>query len=79
MSKVFELSALIHGKFRTDSDFAKHIGWPRQRLYKIVNGDKSPSLDEAIVMANGLEEPLETIANIFLRFKSPNCDDKEDA
>jgi len=74
LQKVFELSALIHGRFRTDSDFARHIGWPRQRLYKIVNGYKEPSLDEAIAIARGLEEPLERIANIFLRYKSPNGD-----
>lgn len=74
MGKVFELSALIHGKFRSDSDFARHIGWPRQRLYKIVNGLKDPSLDEAIIIAEGLEEPLDKIAQIFLRYKSPNGD-----
>lgn len=68
MGKVFELSALIHGKFRTDSDFAKELGWPRQRLYKIVNGIKSPSLDEAIEIAKALEEPLQEIADIFLRY-----------
>lgn len=74
MEKVFELSALIHGKFRSDSDFARSLGWTRQRLYKIVNGLKDPSLDEAIDIANGLEEPLDKIAQIFLRYKSPNGD-----
>ena len=74
MGKVFELSALIHGKFRSDSDFARNLGWTRQRLYKIVNGLKDPSLDEAIDIANGLEEPLDKIAQIFLRYKSPNGD-----
>ncbi len=72
MGKVFELSALIHGKFRTDADFAKALGWSRQRIYKIVNGLKDPSLDEAISIAKVLEEPLNEIANIFLRYKSPN-------
>ena len=74
MGKVFELSALIHGKFRSDSDFARSLGWTRQRLYKIVNGLKDPSLDEAIDIANGLEEPLDKIAQIFLRYKSLNGD-----
>lgn len=77
MGKVFELSALIHGKFRTDSEFARYIGWTRQKLYKIVNGQKDPTLEEAIVIARGLSVPLETIAQIFLRYKSPNCDNQE--
>ena len=77
MAKVFELSALIHGKFKTDSDFAKQLNWPRQRVYKIVNGLKDPSLDEGIEIAKCLEVPLEQIAEIFLRYKSPNGDRKE--
>lgn len=74
MGKVFALSALIHGKFKSDSEFAKAIGWTRQKLYKIVNGLKDPSLEEAIVMANGLEVSLSTIAEIFLQYKSPKGD-----
>lgn len=74
MEKVFGLCALIHGSFKNDADFARHIGWSRQKLYKIVNGQKSPSLDEAIQIATGLNVSLSTIADIFLQYKSPNGD-----
>ena len=74
MSKVFELSALIHGKFKTDSDFAKELNWPKQKVYKIVNGLKAPSLDEGIEISRCLGVSLEKIAEIFLRYKSPNGD-----
>lgn len=74
LSKVFELSALIHGKFKTDSDFAKELNWSKQKVYKIVNGLKEPSLDEGIAISRCLGVPLEKIAEIFLRYKSPNGD-----
>lgn len=77
MQKVFELSALIHGKFRSDSEFARHINWPRQKLYKIVNGIQDPSLDDAIVIANGLGERLDRIAEIFLCYKNLQMVTKE--
>ena len=74
MERVYELSSLIHGKFRNESEFARKINWPKQRVNKIVNGKMQPSLDDAIEIANALDEPLETIAQIFLRQKSPNGD-----
>ena len=77
MERVYELSSLIHGKFRSESEFARKINWPKQRVNKIVNGKMQPSLDDAIEIANALDEPLETIAKIFLRHKSPNGDFQE--
>lgn len=77
MGKVFELSALIHGKYRSDSDCARAMGWSRQRLYKIVYGLKSPSLDEAIMIAKALDVPLEKIADIFLNYNHQMVTDNE--
>ena len=72
MSKNFELNSLIHGQFKNQAAFADAIGWRRQRLNKIVNGDKQPSLDEVQTIAEGLSVPFMMIANFFLRSKSPN-------
>lgn len=66
MAKVMGLSGLIHGQFPSQAAFAEHIGWRRQRLNKIVNGEKEPSLDEVKVIADGLNVPFMMVANFFL-------------
>ena len=71
MSKCMELNALIHGQFRSQAAFADHIHWHRQRLNKIVNGEKQPSLDDVQEIANGLGVPFMMVANFFLTKKSP--------
>lgn len=71
-NKIMELSSLIHGQFRSQAAFSRHIGWSKQHLNKIVNGDKQPSLEEVQTIAEGLSVPFMMIANIFLRQKSPN-------
>lgn len=72
MERVYELSSLIHAKFRSESDFARAIGWTKQRVNKIVNGKMQPSLGDAIAMAQTLEVSLSKIAKIFLPNESPN-------
>lgn len=72
MAKILELNGLIHRKYENESQMADEMGWSRQRLNKITNGDKAPSLEEVESIANALGEPVITIVNIFLRFKSPN-------
>ena len=46
MAKILALNGLIHGKYESQAQLANVLGWPRQRLNKIVNGDKEPDLDE---------------------------------
>lgn len=72
MAKVRELCGLIHSEYDNESDFAKALGWPRQKLNKITTGKKEPDLDEVAQLSDCLHQPLETIAQIFLRYKSPN-------
>ena len=72
MAKILELNGLIHRKYENESQMADEMGWSRQRLNKITNGDKAPSLEEVESIANALGEPVITIVNIFLRFKSPS-------
>ena len=70
--KVDKLNELIYSKFKSQSAFSRHIGWPKQSLNKIVNGDKQPTLEEVQTIANGLEVPFMLVANFFLKSQSPN-------
>lgn len=74
MAKILALSGLIHSKFKYESNLADSMGWSRQRLNKITNGDKEPDLGEVRDIANALDEPFMTVAQIFLDLKSPNGD-----
>ena len=72
MAKVRELCGLIHGVYDHESDFAEKLGWSRQKLNKITNGITEPNLNDVAEIAEGLGQPLNYIADIFLRYKSPN-------
>lgn len=70
--KVRQLRSLIYGNYDTEADFARAIGWERQKLSKITNGVKVPDIDELNQLARGLDRPIEEIVNIFLLKMSPN-------
>lgn len=67
MAKVMGLNGLIHEKFPNQARFAEAIGWHRQRINKIVNGEKMPSIEDVQKIAEGLEVPFMTVCNFFLR------------
>lgn len=66
------LSSIIHSVFRTEADCAKKLNWDRQRLNRITNGTKQPTISEvaAITAATGRNQT--EIADIFLAYWSPN-------
>ena len=64
--KVLGLRSLIYGKFDSESDFAKQLGWPRQRLSRITNGKKIPNIYEAKDIADALGVDIDVIAGFFL-------------
>lgn len=72
MSKVRELRGLIYANYDSESQFADAIGWPRQRINKITNGTKEPDINELNVLAKALNKSVGDVAQIFLRYKSPN-------
>lgn len=72
MAKVRELRSIIYGKYDSEAEFAQVIGWERQRLSKITNGQKEPNVEELNSLALGLGISVEKVAQIFLNFKSPN-------
>lgn len=69
MAKIKGLSALIHGQYDSESEFADAIGWARQRLNKILNGDQKPTLDDVKDIAEGLNVPFMMVANFFLEVR----------
>ena len=71
--KVMELNSLIHGQFASQAEFARHIGWNKQRLNVIINGKKQLTLNEVQTIAEGLNVPFIMVANIFLNQKSTNA------
>ena len=72
MKKVLELRGMIYGKYESEAALAADLGWSRQRLNKITCGIKEPDLEEVSALAGALDQPIETIVQIFLRSKSPD-------
>ena len=72
MAKIKELRGLIYGLYDTESDFAREIGWSRQKMNQISNGNKEPDVNDLNVLAHALGKSVGEIAEIFLRAKSPN-------
>lgn len=72
MAKIIELRGLIYGKYETETQLAKELGWPKQRLNLITNGTREPDLEEIAALAEKLDKSVEEMVFIFLRHKSPN-------
>ena len=72
MEKVKELCGMIHSCYDSEAECAKALGWPRQKLNKITTGRKEPDLEEVYQISHVLSQPIDVVANIFLRYKSPN-------
>ncbi len=62
-----EIKSCIYRKFETEKACADYLGWPRQRLNKIVVGKKEPSVSEVVAIANALDCRVDYMAGIFLR------------
>ena len=74
MAKILALNGLIHSKFDSESKMADAMGWSRQRLNKITNGDKEPDLFDVRDISDILDVSFMTVAQIFLDMKSQNGD-----
>lgn len=73
MAKVnLEVRGLIYSKYVSEAACAKDIGWPRQKLNKITNGNKIPDLEEVATLAEILDVAIGDMAQFFLNNKSPN-------
>ena len=66
MKKNLVLSGKIHSKFKSEAEFARELGWSRQRLSRITNGYKVPTLFEIDYMATVLGCSFMDIADFYL-------------
>lgn len=61
---------VVYSKYKSVADFAKAIGWTRQKGSNIVCGITEPSLDDVDKMSKALDLPFEETARFFLNKKS---------
>ena len=71
MPKVKAVRGLIYSKFNSEAEFAHYLGWKKQKLSKITNGQKQPDLQEVSEMSKALGIGMTELTNIFLSQKSP--------
>ncbi len=48
------LRGMVFSKYKSVSDFARALGWRRQKVGKIVNGDRVPTVKDVEEMASVL-------------------------
>ena len=66
------LRGIIYSTYETEKDCAIAMGWPKQRLNKIANGKKEPSVSEVSAIAKAVKRSVGEVAEIFLAMWSPN-------
>lgn len=69
---VAKLRGEIYSKFSTQKAFADSIGWPRQKLHKILTGKQVPNVTEIKQIADGLSLTNQAMFEIFLPELSRN-------
>lgn len=62
-----ELKGLIISRFGSLTIFASSLGWTKQRLSKVLNGDQILKARELEQMAQALEMPMDTLIKYFPR------------
>ncbi len=72
MKQITGLKNEILSVYKRESNCAKAIGWPRQKLNKITNGDKEPTVEELNAIAIALDKPISYVVSFFLPNESPN-------
>ena len=74
MAKNLGMRGLIYSKFESEAQFARVLGWSRQRLFKITNGKKVPTLFEVNDMADSLGVHFMDVARFYLPEQSTGVD-----
>ena len=65
--RKMELDSLIHGQFPSQAAFARHIGWHKQKVNRIVSGNMMPSIEDVQTIAEGLNIPFMMVVKFFLK------------
>lgn len=66
----------IVAKFRTQKEFAKVLGWPENKVSKLMTEKYKPDTDDIADIADALDLNTEGFCAIFMPKKSPNGDKK---
>ena len=72
MARIKELRSIIYDRYESESELANELGWPKQKLNRITNGQQEPNLEELMAMADKFEMSATDLIRIFLQNKSPN-------
>jgi len=67
---VNKLRGMVYAKFRTETACAAALGWPKQKLNYITNGQRAPSIRDAWELSTVLEVDLGELCDIFLNSSS---------
>lgn len=70
--EISTIRGAVYDKYRTFTKFADALGWNKQRVSKIITGQKVPNVNEVAEMADALGLTVEHVAYFFLPKKSPN-------
>lgn len=62
-----QLRGIVYSRYRSESEMAKQMGWPKQRLNKITTGAKEPTVQELNELAIALDMEIGRLAQIFLQ------------
>ena len=66
-----ELSRIINAKYRSEAEFARAMGWSRQKVNKITNGKQLPDISELNKMAEMLDVGAPVLLRVFLPGQEP--------
>lgn len=72
MAKVRGLRGAIYERFDSEAEFARVLGWPKQKLNRITTGHREPTITEVNEFAQALKIPVSEVAEFFLQSRSPN-------
>ena len=61
-----ELSRIIHGKYRSEEEFASDMGWNRQKMNRIKTGKQLPDIAELNLMSELLDVGAADLLMVFL-------------
>lgn len=61
-----ELRGLVYSKFRSATEFARELGWSKQRLHNIMTAQTEPHISDVNAIAKGLNKSVGEITTIFL-------------
>lgn len=69
-----KLRGQVAERYKSWAAFARAIGWPQNKVQRLLRGDYIPDVDEAAMLAESLGFGLEQTRDIFLSTESPNGD-----